>query len=130
MRCIGREWIASDTDHRQLVISTPDWTKAPRLRGFLHRTNGHWGLGRSGGSREKSAGLAGEAPEDSLAGRNFDEMKDSQREQDQDDVGEPWIQSGEMKTFRYVIGVEELEDIEVQEIKAVTALANQEERAP
>jgi len=68
--------------------------KAPLLRGFFHRTDGFWGLERLGGSREKSTGLAGEPAEDSLARWNLDEMEDSQREQDQDDVGKPGIQSG------------------------------------
>ena len=68
--------------------------------------------------------------EDGLARRSFDEVEDGQSEQDQDDVGEPWVQGGEVKALGYMVGVEELEDIEVEEVEAVGALANQEQGAP
>jgi hypothetical protein len=57
-------------------------------------------------------------------------MKDGQGEQDQDSVGEPGVQSGEVKALGHVVGVEKLEDVEVEEIEAVAALADQEEGAP
>ena len=74
--------------------------------------------------------LAGEAIEDGFAGGDFDEMEDGQSEQDQDGVGEPGVQGGEMKALGHVVGVEKLEDVEVEEIEAVAALANQKEGAP
>jgi hypothetical protein len=77
--------------------------------------------GRLGGGDE-SAGLTGEAVQDHFAGWGFDE--------DQDDVGKPGIQGCEVETLGHVIGVEELEDVEVEEIEAVAALANQKQRTP
>jgi hypothetical protein len=85
---------------------------------------------RSGGGGDESAGLAGEAIENSFAGGNFDEMEDGEREQNQDDVGEPGVQRGKMKTLGHAVGVEELEDVEVKEIEAVAALTDQKKRAP
>jgi hypothetical protein len=84
----------------------------------------------SGGWQERAAGLARVAVEDGLTGRSFDEMKDSQCEQDQDCVGEPGVQGGKVKALGHMVGVEELEDIEMEEVEAVTALADQEEGAP
>ncbi len=78
----------------------------------------------------KARGLRGEAVEDRFAGRDFDEMEDGQCEQNQDGVGEPGIQGGEMKALGHMVVVEELEDVEVEEVEAVAALANQEERTP
>lgn len=66
----------------------------------------------------------------SPACRDFDEMEDRQCKQDKDGVGEPWVQNGEVEPFRHMIGVEQLEDIEVEEIKTVAAFTNQEKRAP
>lgn len=86
-------------------------------------------LRRSGGS-EESARLAGKAVEDSFARRDFDETEDSQGEQDQDDVGEPGVQSGEVKSLGHTVGMEKLKDVEVEEVEAVAALANEEEGAP
>jgi hypothetical protein len=57
-------------------------------------------------------------------------MEDGQGEQDQDSVGEPGVQSDEMKSLGYTVGVEKLEDVEVEEVKAVAALTDQEEGAP
>jgi hypothetical protein len=57
-------------------------------------------------------------------------MEDGQGEQNQDGVREPGIESDEVKALRHMIGVEKLEDVEVEEIKTVAALADQEERAP
>jgi hypothetical protein len=89
------------------------------------RSNGK----RSGGGDE-SARLAGEATEDSLASRGFYEMEYGQGEQDQDGVREPGVESDEVKALGHVVGVEKLEDVEVEEIEAVAALADQEEGAP
>lgn len=74
--------------------------------------------------------LTGEAVEDGFAGWNLDEMKDGQGEEDQDDIGKPRVQGGEVKTVKNMIVVEELEDVEVEEVEAVAALADQEEGAP
>jgi hypothetical protein len=57
-------------------------------------------------------------------------VKDGEREQDEDNVGEPGVESSEVKTLWHMVGVEELEDIEVEEVEAVTALADQKKRAP
>ena len=57
-------------------------------------------------------------------------MEDCQGKQNQDGVREPWIQSGEVQPLRHVVGVEKLEDVEVEEIEAVTAFADEEEGAP
>ena len=84
---------------------------------------------RSGG-REESARLAGKAVENSFACWDFDETEDTQGEEDQDDVGEPGVQSGEVKSLGYTVGMEKLKDVEVEEVEAVAALANEEERAP
>jgi hypothetical protein len=62
-------------------------------------------LRRSGG-REKSGALTREAMENRFAGRGFNEVEDGQGEQDQDDVGEPGIQSGEMEPVGHMVGVE------------------------
>ena len=74
--------------------------------------------------------FAGEATEDSLAGRCFDEMEDGQSEQDQDGIGQPGVQDSEMEALRHTVGVKKLEDIEVEEVEAVAALTDQEEGAP
>jgi hypothetical protein len=57
-------------------------------------------------------------------------MEDSQGKQDQDGVGEPGVESDEIEALGHTVGVEKLEDVEVEEIEAVAALANQEEGAP
>jgi hypothetical protein len=57
-------------------------------------------------------------------------MEDGQGEKNQDGVGEPGIQSDKVKTLGHMIGVEKLEDVEVEEIEAVAAFADQEKRAP
>jgi hypothetical protein len=57
-------------------------------------------------------------------------MEDGQGEQNQDGVREPGIESDEVKALRHMIGVKKLEDVEVEEIKAVAAFADQEEGAP
>jgi hypothetical protein len=80
--------------------------------------------------REESAGLAGETAKDGFAGRDFDEMEDGKGEQNQDDVGEPWIQCGKMKSFGHMVGVEELEDVEVEEVETIATFADQEKWAP
>jgi hypothetical protein len=58
--------------------------------------------------------LVGEAAEDSLASRDLDEMKDGQREQDQDGVGEPRIERSQMETLWNVVRVQKLEDVKVE----------------
>jgi hypothetical protein len=57
-------------------------------------------------------------------------MEDGQGEQNQDGVGEPGVESGEVKALGHMIGVEKLEDVEVKEIKAVAALSDEEKGAP
>jgi len=57
-------------------------------------------------------------------------MEDGQGKQDQDPVREPGFQSSEVEALRHVVGVEKLEDVEVEEIKAVAALADQEKGTP
>ena len=74
--------------------------------------------------------LAGETPEDGFTSRDFDEVEDGQSEQNQNYVGEPWIQGSEVQALRHLVGVEELEDVEVEEIEAVAALANEKEGTP
>ena len=82
------------------------------------------------GGGEEGAGLAGEAIEDGFAGRGFDEVEDGESEQDQDGVGEPGVQSGEVKALGHMVGVEKLKDIEVEQVEAVAALADEEKGAP
>jgi hypothetical protein len=65
-----------------------------------------------------------------LASWSLDEMEDGQGEQNQDGVREPWIQSDEVKALGHMVGVEKLEDVEMEQIEAITAFANQEKRAP
>jgi hypothetical protein len=57
--------------------------------------------------------LAGETTEDGLAGWGFDETEDGQGEQDQDDVGEPGFEGGEVEALWHTVGVKKLEDVEV-----------------
>jgi hypothetical protein len=57
-------------------------------------------------------------------------MEHSQREQNQNDVREPRLQGGEVETLGYMIAVEKLKNIEMEEIEAVAAFADQEEGAP
>jgi hypothetical protein len=57
-------------------------------------------------------------------------MEDGQGEQNQDGVGEPGIEGDEVKALRHMVGVEKLKDVEVEEVKAVAALTDQEEGAP
>ena len=78
----------------------------------------------------EGAGLPRVATEDGFASRGFYEMEDGQGEENQDGVGEPRVQSGEVKALGYMVGVEKLEDVEVEEIEAVAALANEEEGTP
>jgi hypothetical protein len=74
--------------------------------------------------------LTREAFEDCFASRNFDEAEDGQGEQDQNDVREPGVKGGQMKTLRHPVSVEELEDIEVEKIEAVAAFANKKKGPP
>jgi len=57
-------------------------------------------------------------------------MKDGQRKQDQDNVGEPRVQSCKVEALGHMVSVDELEDIEVEEIETVAALADEKKRAP
>ena len=50
--------------------------------------------------------LAGEAPEDRFAGRDFDESENGKGKQDQNHVREPGVERGEMKTLRHAVGME------------------------
>jgi hypothetical protein len=84
---------------------------------------------RSGGGDE-STWLAGEALENGFASRGFYEMEDGQGEQDKNGVGEPGVQSDEVEALGHMVGVEKLEDVEVEEIEAVAAFADQKEGAP
>jgi hypothetical protein len=77
-----------------------------------------------------SARLAGETIEDGPASGNLNEMEDGQSEQNQDGVGEPRIKGRQVKALWHMVEVKELEDVEVKEVEAVTALADEEERAP
>ena len=74
--------------------------------------------------------LVGEAVEDCSAGRDLHEVEDGESEQNQNDVGEPWVESDEVKALGHVVGVKELEDIEVEKVEAVAALADEEKGAP
>ena len=40
-------------------------------------------------------------------------MKYGERKQNEDGIGEPGVEGGEVKTFGHMVDVEELEDIEV-----------------
>ena len=82
------------------------------------------------GGGERVPSFAGEAVEDGFARRDFDEAEDGQREQDQDDVGEPGVQGGEVKAFGHTVGMQKLEDIEVQQVEAVATLSDEEKRTP
>jgi hypothetical protein len=57
-------------------------------------------------------------------------MEDGQGEQDQDGVGEPGVESDEIEALGHTVGVEKLEDVEVEEIETVAAFADQQEGAP
>ena len=57
-------------------------------------------------------------------------MEDRQGEEDQDGVGEPGVESREVEALGHTVGVKKLEDVEVEEIEAVAALADQEKGAP
>ena len=78
----------------------------------------------------QSARLAGEPLKNGPAGWDLNKMEDSQREHNQDGVREPGVQRNKMEAFGYAVGVEKLEDVEVEEIEAVAALANQKKRTP
>ena len=73
------------------------------LRSDLVKRDRRQRYGRSGGGG-KSTGIAREATEDGFASWSLDEMEDGQGEQNQDGVGEPRIQSDEVKAlgFQYV----------------------------
>ncbi len=72
----------------------------------------------------------GEAAEDGFTRGDFNEMEDGESKEDQDGVGEPGVQGDEVKALGHMVGVKKLEDVEVQEVEAVAALANKEEGAP
>jgi hypothetical protein len=57
-------------------------------------------------------------------------MKYGERKQNEDDVGEPGVEGGEVKTLGHMVDVEELKDIEVEEVEAVAALADEKKRTP
>src|ERR1700735_1296209 len=57
-------------------------------------------------------------------------MEDTQSHENQDDVGEPRIQGSEVKPMQDTVGVQQLEDVEVEQVEAVAALTNQEEGTP
>jgi hypothetical protein len=52
------------------------------------------------------AGFAGEAAEEGLAGWGFDEVVDNEREQNEDSVGEPGVEGGQMETLGDAVDVE------------------------
>ena len=73
--------------------------------------------------RQGGTGLAGEAGKDGFASRSFDEVKGCQSEQDEDPIGEPGLQSGQVEPLRHMVDVQKLEDVEVQQVEAIAALA-------
>lgn len=72
----------------------------------------------------------GEAAQEGFAGRSFYEAVDGEREQDQDRVGEIGVEGGQMNALGDVVDVEELKDVEMDEVEAVAALADKQERTP
>jgi len=68
-------------------------------------------------------GLAGETTKDGFASRGLDEVKDGKGEQDEYTVREPGIQSGQVESFRHMIAVQKLEDVEVEQVEAVATFA-------
>ena len=74
--------------------------------------------------------LAREAVEDGSANRDFDEVEDCEGEQNQDCVGEPGVEGNEVKALGDVMGVEQLEDVEMEKVEAIAALADEKKRPP
>ncbi len=68
-------------------------------------------------------GFAGEAGKDGSASRSLDEVKGRQSEEDEDSIGEPGLQSGQVEPLRHMVDVQKLEDVEVQQVEAIAALA-------
>ena len=71
-----------------------------------------------------------EAAENGFAGWGFYKVIDEEGEQDQDGVGEPGVEGGEMKALGDLVDVKKLVDVEVDEVEAVAALADEQERTP
>jgi len=57
-------------------------------------------------------------------------MENGQREENQDGVRKPWVQSNEVKALGHTVSVEKLEDVEVEEVETIAALTNEEEGTP
>ena len=66
-----------------------------------------------------------EAAENGFAGWGFYKVIDEEGEQDQDGVGEPGVEGGEMKALGDVVGVEKLVDIEMDEVETIAALTDE-----
>ena len=52
-------------------------------------------------------------------------MKDGQGKQDENPVGKPRVKSEQVQTLWNMVGVEQLEDIKVEQVQAVAAFADQ-----
>jgi hypothetical protein len=57
-------------------------------------------------------------------------MEHGQREENQDGVGEPRVQSDEVKALGHMVRVEKLKDVEVEEVETIATFANEEEGSP
>ncbi len=71
-----------------------------------------------------------EAAKDSFTCGGFNQMEDGERKQDEDCVGKPWVESGEVQALGYTVDVEELVHIEVKKIETVAAFADKQKWTP
>jgi len=70
-------------------------------------------------------GLAGVAAKDGFAGRDLYKVKGGQGEQNKYSIGEPGVESSQAEPLRHMIDVQKLEDVEVEQIKAIATFANE-----
>ena len=68
--------------------------------------------------------------QDGFARGVFYEAVDEECEQDQDCVGDPGVESGNVQALWNAIEMEQDVDVEVKQVETVTALADEQDRLP
>jgi hypothetical protein len=108
-------------------------TSTGRAKTFAIATIPH-GIGKLWGALGSDCGeravFMGEMAEDGFACGGFDKVEGRQSNQDKNPVGEPGLKRRQVETFRHMVGVKKLKDVEVKEVQAVAAFADQQEWAP
>ena len=98
----------------------------------LRRTTSFRDLGSFFASygRDCVFGAAGESLQDCFARGVLEELIDKQSERDDDRVGDPGVEGSHVQPLRDAVEVKQDEDVEVKQIEAVAAFADQEDRLP